>query len=494
MKRIVILSVALAISQFSFGQNDLDAYRYSTNIYTGSARFAGMAGSFGALGGDFSVASTNPAGLGIYRSSDFSFTPSLNFNKTASSYLGANSDENRFAIGISSIGLVSTFKNPSQSGENGVVSFNFGVGYNKLRDFNANQITTGNNDHWSIIDQFAHNANNDQNLSASNPGDLTFIDGGPSPFNNNSWETVMAWNNFMIDTAGNQFIPLITGTVMQNRSVVSRGSLGEYVLSFAGNVAEKFFFGGTLGIQDLYYKYTSTYTEDGEVGNFYGFNDMSYTQNFETIGSGFNLKLGMIYKPIQQIRFGVAFHTPTFFNLRDKYSYSMTSSYPPYHNDVDSPSGEFDYSLVTPYRFIGSVGGLLLDKIAYNVEYELVDYTVMRLRDGGNGYDFQGENKQISSVYSSSSNFRGGLEYRQGAVFLRGGYAYYGSPIKSGYLNDKSNIQVFAAGVGIRTGTFYTDFAFNKSVSSDEYYLVGNDLVKNKNQQNQFILTFGYKF
>jgi len=310
---------------------------------------------------------------------------------------------------------------------------------------------------------------------------------------------VMAWNNFLIDTLDNTFSSVLKNgeAVYQNKSLTTRGSIGEYVLSFAGNVAEKFFFGGTIGIQDIYYKNGATYTEDGESPS--GFNNMTYRQTFETIGSGFNLKLGVIFKPIQEIRLGVAFHTPTFYNLRDKYSSYMRSefNYGLPIDPIDSPYGEYEYNLVTPYRLILSAGGLLLDRFAYNVEYEMVDYSVMRLRDGGDGYDFRSENNDISRVFGSSSNLRGGLEYHEGPLFLRGGYAYYGSPIKSGYPNHKSNTQVFAAGIGIRTGTFYTDFAFNKIASKDEYFMYGNqDLVKvkDKNTQNQFILTFGYKF
>lgn len=505
MKRFFILSVALLLSQISIGQNLWDAYRYSSNIYTGSARFAGMAGSLGALGGDFSSLTTNPAGLGVYRTNDFMFTPSFNYNKTSSSYLGSSLDENRFAFGMSNIGLVTTFKNPTQSDDNGMVSFNFGIGYNKLKDFNSNVITAGKNNYSSITDQFVADAN--WYYSDKNPDILSIPknDNGYSPFNKEDWQTVMAWNTYLIDSswdnANNRYVfngPLNSGeAVYQNQYRTTRGSLGEYVLSFAGNFADKFFFGATLGIQDLYYKSNSIYTEQGDGPISSGFRNMTYKQNIETFGNGVNLKLGFIYKPIHELRFGVAFHTPTLLNLRDKYSYYMGSEFTADNNYVNSPSGEFDYSVVTPYKLIGSVAGLLLDKIAFNLEYELDDYSVMRLRDDANPETFQGENSTISKMFGASSTFRGGLEYHEGPLFVRGGYAYYGSPIKSGNLNANSKTQLFALGFGIRTGTFYTDFAYNRTIADNEYFMYGNqDLVKvkDKNMQTQFILTLGYKF
>lgn len=496
MKRLIVIFTGILICNITDGQTLTDAYRYSNNTYTGSARFAGMAGSLSALGGDFSSATTNPAGLGIYRTNDFMFTPSFNNNKTASSYLGISADENRFAFGISNVGIVTTFKNPNQSNERGIVSFNFAIGYNKLKDYNSNVITMGYNDHSSITDYFGARATG--LYQGMNPSELTIPETGVfSPFNNKDWESVMAWNAFLIDTSGGKFYgPLFTGeTVNQNRYLTTRGSLGEYVLSFAGNYDDKIFFGATLGIQDLYYKSISNYTEDAVSANTSGFKNMVYKQNLETFGSGVNLKIGLIYKPIHQVRFGLAFHTPTFFNLRDKYTYFMSSTYTSDYNYVNSPKGEYDYSLVTPSKLIGSVGGLLLDKIAFNFEYELVDYSIMRLRDGGDGYNFQNENKDISTVFGSSANFRGGLEYHEGPLFLRGGYAFYGSPYKSGYLNDKSNIQVFAFGFGVRTGTFYSDFAYNRTMSKNEYSIYGNeDVAKDRITQTQFIMTLGYKF
>lgn len=500
MKRFISMSAALLFaSQLSFGQNFLDAYRYSTNIFTGSARFSGMAGSFGALGGDFSVTTINPAGLGVYRTNDFSFTPSFNNNKTSSTYLGSSFDDNRFAIGISSIGLVTTFKNPDQTEGNRLVSFNFAIGYNKLRDYNSNSFYNGRNDHWSITDQFAVNAN--QFINGSDAGILS---NSANPFDHlgpGYWESIMAWNNFLIDTSTNptNFIGILQQgeAVFQEKTLMTRGSLGEYSISFAGNIAEKFFIGGTLGIQDLYYKYSSTYTEDGYVGTHSGLENLTYKEDFETIGSGVNFKLGMIYKTTHSIRFGFAFHTPTFFNLSDKYHSSMSAkfNYGGYIPPVATPTGEFAYSIVTPYRFIGSVGGLVLDKLAFNLDYELADYSVMRLRDDADGSTFQDQNRAIKNIFGVASSLRAGLEYHDGPLFLRGGYAFYGSPMKSGYLNDNSNTQVFALGFGIRTGSVYTDFAFNKSVTKYEYYIYGDhDLVNEKSTQNQFVVTLGYKF
>ena len=61
-------------------QNSADALRFSQFGIGGTARTIAIGGSIGALGADFSVISTNPAGLGAYRGSEFTMTPSLFLN------------------------------------------------------------------------------------------------------------------------------------------------------------------------------------------------------------------------------------------------------------------------------------------------------------------------------------------------------------------------------------------------------------------------------
>ena len=71
MKRIgIIMSVLALCGGTAFSQSQLDAFKYSQTELNGTARYLGMGGAFGALGGDISAMNTNPAGLAIYKSSE----------------------------------------------------------------------------------------------------------------------------------------------------------------------------------------------------------------------------------------------------------------------------------------------------------------------------------------------------------------------------------------------------------------------------------------
>ena len=55
-------------------QSPVDAYNLSQTELRGTARFMSMGGAFTALGGDLSTLNQNPAGIGIYRSSEVGLT------------------------------------------------------------------------------------------------------------------------------------------------------------------------------------------------------------------------------------------------------------------------------------------------------------------------------------------------------------------------------------------------------------------------------------
>jgi len=62
MKKLNLLFIGIFSMSFMYGQDISDALRYSQDEIQGSARFRALSGAFGALGGDLSAVSLNPAG------------------------------------------------------------------------------------------------------------------------------------------------------------------------------------------------------------------------------------------------------------------------------------------------------------------------------------------------------------------------------------------------------------------------------------------------
>ena len=160
MKKTTLLLSFLWLSTFTaISQNDVDAMRYSQLTFGGTARFASMAGSMGALGGDISTLSFNPAGIAIFKKTELTISPSFFNQKTTSSYNGTLSSDNKLNVNLGNIGLVATFYADPNKNNSGWESANFGFGYNRTNNFHNRTNIVGDSKTSSLLDLFVANAN-----------------------------------------------------------------------------------------------------------------------------------------------------------------------------------------------------------------------------------------------------------------------------------------------------------------------------------------------
>ena len=153
MKRFTLTIIAaMTLSAGIFSQNVDDALRYSQLFYNGTARFMSMGGAFTALGGDLSSLSQNPAGLGVFRSSEISFSPQLFHINTSADFNGLSADYiYNFNLGQAGIAL-NLINNTNQSG---LITLNAGYSFNRTNNFNSSTRIQGRNDNSSMADYWA---------------------------------------------------------------------------------------------------------------------------------------------------------------------------------------------------------------------------------------------------------------------------------------------------------------------------------------------------
>ena len=150
IKKSLILLIGL-LPLCAVAQNDRDAFRFSFLTPTGTARFSSLAGSMGAFGADFSTASTNPAALGTYNRSEFTFTPSLYYGKSELTYNGNTYDDNKWNFNFGNLGVILTI--PDAGGKWKAVQISTGI--NRMGNFHSYSYGRGSNDkRTSIIDNF----------------------------------------------------------------------------------------------------------------------------------------------------------------------------------------------------------------------------------------------------------------------------------------------------------------------------------------------------
>ena len=471
----------------SFAQNEEDALRYSNISIMGTARYAGLSGAYGAVGADFTSLSGNPAGIGLYKKSDFSITPSIYFGNSNSSYNGIGMDDGRNNFALGNAGIVLAMKPNDRLDRLPVENYQFGFGINRLKDFNNREQMQGINDQNSLLDAY---------LDYSN---------GLNPEMLNGFDTRLAFDTYLIDTipGADDFIYIdaydylggFTST-LQRKSIETKGSMNEWVLSGGMNISDQIYFGATLGFPYIRYYRTSTYSEINQNPE-KDLKEFSLRESLETKGSGFNIKVGAIAKVMPWLRLGLAYHSPSWFNnMHDSWNSGIDAYYA--NGDrfsADSPYGNYEYDLQTPWRTIASAAFIIGNRGLVSADYEYVDYSKAKLRAGD--YNFYDENDAISSSYTNAGNLRLGAEWRFDMLQVRGGYSNYGSPFKTG-IND-AKMQSLSGGLGFRSDAFYMDASFSYSQSSSDYFLYGTEnVVVNPVKQDfnyyNLMFTFGYRF
>ncbi|HOX78714.1 MAG TPA: hypothetical protein PLW31_11845 [Bacteroidales bacterium] len=496
MKKLWMISaLILAAATTTLSQTSTEAFRYSRTDIGGTARYMGLSGAFGALGADFTTAGTNPAGLGLFKTSEFSITPAVHTGSVASSFNGTSGSDMRTNFYLGNLGLVLTSKVQSKPNRPGWKYVTFATGLNRLNDFNYRYEMTGTNFTNSLLDVYAQDADKIKYTEIEQDPDGSF-----------AYDLNLAWWDWLLDLkpgdpdSSSYVTPIPTGVdKLQTKTINSRGSMNEYVFSIGSNYNNRLYLGLTLGIPSIRYFESTVYTESdiqsSDLKNFRRYEEL------ETRGSGFNLKVGAIYRASDWLRVGAAFHTPTWYgNMRDYWQVTMTSEFNTPDLDGEtiysrtSPSGYYEYSLQTPYRVQGNLAFIIGNVGLVSADYELADYSGARF--DAYDYSFNGENSSIRNSYALTHHVRIGTEWRYNIFSFRAGAKYFTSPYQND-LNDGSRLG-FSGGLGLKTEWFFMDLAYAYNSMKDDYYFyntegISSGAVANTTVNHNILLTLGVK-
>ena len=487
---LVVLSVYTGI----IAQNVDDALRYSQIFNSGTARFMSMGGAFTALGGDLSSISLNPAGTGVFRSSEFSLTPQLFYNNTSSLWNSSQSKDFSYVFNLGQIGIVSNII--SNQKDAGLVNLNVAYSYNRTNNFNENITISGISNNSSMADYWVSRANG--NTKMDMPDD--------------AWA---AYQTYLIDTLsgsntsyGTIFSifgrdPFSTYGQEIKRVITNVGSTGEHAFSIGANFSNKFYFGTTLGISRIRYTGHIEHLESDVDNVIYDFKSFTYTDHLEATGTGYSLKIGTIIKPVEFLRIGLALHSPIIYRITENYFDNISSYFDTKLNNVDhydysnNPMA-YKYTLTTPFRANAGLALQIKKRAIISADYEYVDYSMSRFSNAIDNQNYSNENSSINDTYKSASNLRFGAELRLSNIYLRGGYSYYGKAFKPSEDNKNLDYNSLSFGIGIRQQNFYVDLACTTLSSTKMYYMYSDpgylEPASIKTNRNTFAATLGYKF
>jgi hypothetical protein len=471
---IALLSLNLGIS----AQNEVDALRYGQFNSVGTARYTALGGAFGALGADLSAMSNNPAGLGVYRSSQVVFSFGQFNNYAQSNFHGNSTTINEFSLKPTILGFVVADVAVNNSDWKFI---NVGFSYNQLQNYNSRFSARGTNTESSLLDYEVEKLNNgtiDQDYSSYYLANA-FL-----------WDEVneMYVNDYQ--DAGGIY------NLNQIHSFSSSGYAGEYNFTVAGNYREKLYLGGSVGLQQVRYEQVIEHSE--EPNNDIALIDFSSEDYLYSKGSGINLKLGFLYKASQELRVGAAIHTPTIYSFSDEFHTDVYTTYldgAEVVKDVGkAPRGKFNWNYRSPLKIQTSMAYVFGTHGLLSAEYEFINYKGMLL--SSENYFFDEENENIRTFYKNGHNIRLGGEYRLGLVNLRAGFAYYGSPFDENTVNKDAHTLVYSGGAGINLGNAFVDLAYQYSSLSEKYFMYNyaSSMVELDKIRSTFLLTLGLKF
>lgn len=537
-KYILSLTMLAGLSPLALqAQSQYTASQYSQYDLNGTARYVGMGGAMGALGADMSTMSSNPAGIGLFRSSEFALTASL----VNTNVEGPVSDTDKFRGSFDNIGFVFANK---QSNVDALRFFNFGINVYRQANWDKSMSSSSTFIGASQTDQMAaqvgpHVYPNGENIGGLYADALSapnFVDNKDVPFLG-----ALGWKGSLIEenpADSQEYHSLISNVNGQAQSIRSdywserKGGIYSVDFGVGFNIYDQVFLGASLGIKDVDTEFHSQYQEQLQG------DPSKYTiDTWETTtGTGVDFKIGMIVRPVLEspLRLGFAIHTPTFYKLETLSSAKIQSDVDMNLDGQITDDELFDFDttyfyddqgrrvvvgdmttereLRTPWRYNFSMGYTVGREVALGLEYEYADYSQNSLRYDG-GEKMIEENQLIDQYLKGVSTLKLGLEWKAApGLALRAGYNYISPVVEK---SSKRSLAInsietdtswenlkeqynYTFGMGYRWNrSFYTDFAYQFSTYKTDFYAfnadgaTANEMTHNR---SKFMLTLGFKF
>ena len=285
------------------------------------------------------------------------------------------------------------------------------------------------------------------------------------------------------------------------------GSTSQFDLNLSFNISNQFFWGMSVGVYDVNYNRETLYSELG-VDNI-GYDIRNW---YETNGNGFDIKMGLIWRPIKEspFRVGLSVHTPTWYRLEDTNGTDISIN----NSTIWDSADPYEYDYRTPWKFGFSLGHTVGNFLALGAQYEVSDLSSCHYSsvDWDNDDYFRLMNDKISNQLKAQHTLRFGMEIKPATNFaLRFGYNYVSSPIKEtawkesfcdGYNGETDYINWggtnrITCGLGYRFNGGYFDISYQYQTQKGDFYAFCDESLQPtqiKNNRNQLMATIGFRF
>mgnify|MGYP003116804758 CR=1 FL=1 len=481
MKKLYITIVALLAMSLSQAQDITDAVRYSTDQLSGTARFRAMSGAFGALGGDLSAFSLNPAGSAIFLSSAATVSLSYNDRKNDTRYFSGFTSNSNSDVYFDQAGAVLVFN--SMKDENPWRKFSLGVNYSQNNSFDDSYLAQGSSSK-SIDSYFLAYANGVplellETIDGENVTDLYLYLGEAEGYG--AQQAFLGYQGFVINpltddpnntTYSSSIAP---GSFNQQYSYAATGLNGKFAFNFATKYQDFLHLGINLNAHFMNYDRATRLVERNSNSDS-STNEVIFSNNLSTTGNGFSLQLGSIANVTDNIRVGLTYDSPTWYLINEQTTQRLETFSNEFSDrvfvDPNVVNAYPDYKLKTPGKLTGSFAFLFGDSGLISFDYSYKDFSNTEFRPADD-LEFTFQNSRINEELKAASTYRVGGEYRIKEWSLRGGYRFEESPYKDAFI--MGDLNGYSAGIGYDFGAIKADLSYDNSSRTDnpQFYQVG---------------------
>ena len=522
MKKIVIAALALAAVLPAAAQDTYESARLLGSDLNGTARYVGMGGAMDALGADISTISTNPAGIGLVRHSTISLSLGLQSQQDVQKFDGLN----KTVMSFDQMGFVYSQRISDRSFIN--VGFNYHKSHNFDQILSAANSLSGCSQNGLTYEKgrLGYASKGGYTLDFNKNGDVIGWDGS-SDYRAQTYSQAdyMNANVLLLDPDDEYFYFNDANAYSFDRA--HRGWIADFDFNLSGNHQDRIFWGFTIGVKSVNYKGYSEYAEtlldnEGVCGS------VAYADERKIKGTGFDVKVGVIVRPIEEspFRFGLSVSTPTWYNLTSKNSSFMLNNTPYGAWDDGRSEESYDFHFYTPWKFGASIGHTIGSSVALGLGYEYSDYGASqnRIIDGYDYYDNAESStdelmkRNTEKALKGVHNLKAGIEFKPDpALAIRFGYNYVSAAYNTDgvrdmmidspgvmyssttdYVNWKGTNRI-TCGLGYKTGGFSVDLAYQYSATNGEFHpfqeyagrVTTTDV---SNKRHNVLMTLGYTF
>ena len=463
MKKYILLLITIITVNIIQAQEIRDALRYSQENLNGTARFRAMSGAFGALGGDLSSINVNPAGAAIFANNQLGFTLNNTSINNNSNFFDNTTNVKDSSFDLNQAGGVFVFKN--QNKLNNWKKFSVAINFENTNVLNNSIYSAGTNPTNSIANYFVSYANGvplnvleDSNYDELGHGAQQAFLGYQgyiiNPVNNNSTNTNYTSN---VPAGGNYY---------QENTITAKGYNGKLSFNAATSFKDKLYIGVNLNSHFVDFRQSSRFYEDNEapLTPDYTVSRVQFDNDLYTYGTGFSFQLGAIAKLSKELRFGIAFESPTWLRLNDEFTQKLigvsANTSEELAPDVVNPNitNYYEpYKLQTPSKWTGSMAYVFGKKGLISVDYAIKDYSSIQFKPNSDPY-YRTLNNKMNGLLNSASELRLGAEYKIEAWSLRGGYRLEQSPYKN--KTTIGDLTGYSGGIGYNFGGTKLDLSY----------------------------------